>query len=215
MLNTPPTTNSNSPIKMKISAASIKSNKYRNAPTHRSRMPSKKSLEIKDFSPRNAVVYILTALAIVLIVYYIPDYFLLEKTTADHTALLLNAIGINVESKAIDHTAFLNEIQIVKDCTGIQVSAVFLGLLIPLPKASLRKKLFTLSILSAILYVANVLRIALEFWLVYFDVLPWILAHYPLSLLLGILGVLLLVIVTDRLLPEFGNFILYITQKVK
>ena len=178
-------------------------------------MPSKKTLDIKEISPRNVILYILTAIAIALIVYYIPDYFFLERTTADHTAFLLNVVGVNVQSKAVGNRAFLDEIQIVKDCTGIQVLAVFLGLLIPLPNASLKKKLLTLIILSAILYVANVLRVALEFWLVYFDVLPWILAHYPLSLLLGVFGVFLLVFVTDRLLPEFGNFIFYVTQMAR
>jgi exosortase/archaeosortase family protein len=207
--------NKNSPARMKISAAAIKFHKYRSAPIHRSKMPTKKTLEINEPSPRNTIFYILTALIIVLAVYYIPDYFFLEKTIADHTAFLLTAVGINVQSNVIGNSAFINEIQIVKDCTGIQVLAVFLGLLVPLPKASLKKKLLTLIILSSILYVANLVRIALEFWLVYFNVLPWALAHYPLSLLLGILGVLCLVLVTDRLLPEFGNFILYFTQKAK
>jgi len=193
----------------------MKFNKYRNAPTHRSKMPSKKPLEIKETSPRNIIFYILTALLIVLTVYYIPDYFFLEKATADHTAFLLNIVGVNVQSKIVGNNAFLNEIQIVKDCTGIQVLAVFLGLLFPLPNASLKKKLLTLIVLSIILYVANVLRIALEFWLVYFNVLPWTLAHYPLSLLLGILGVLFLILITDRLLPEFGNFIVHVIQRAE
>jgi len=193
----------------------MKLNKYRAAPTHKSKMLNKKILETKDISPRNIILYILTALLIVLIIYYVPDYFFLERTTADHTAFLLNAVGVDVQSKAVGDKAFLNEIEIVKDCTGIQVIAVFLGLFIPLPNASLKKKLLTLFVLSVILHVANVLRIALEFWLVHFDVLPWTLVHYPLSLLFGILGVLFLVLVTDRLLPEFGNFIFYITKKAK
>jgi len=215
MLNIPPITNRNNPIRMKISATIMEFNKYRNAPTHRSKMPSKKTLEIKETSPRHAILYILAALVIILMVYYIPDYFFLERTTADHTAFLLNTLGVNVQSKIVGNNAFINEIQIVKDCTGIQVLAVFLGLLIPLPNASFKKKLLTLIVLSALLYVANVLRIALEFWLIYFDILPWTLAHYPLSLLLGILGVLILVFVTDRLLPEFGNFIFHVIQWTK
>lgn len=178
-------------------------------------MPSKKTLEIKEISPRNTVLYIVIALAIVFIVYYVPDYFFLEKATADHTAFLLNLIGVSVQSRTDNNSAFINEIQIVRDCTGIQVIAVFLGLLIPLPNASIKKKLLALVILSSILYVANVLRIALEFWLVYFNVLPWALAHYPLSLLLGILGVFFLILIANQLLPEFGNFIFHITKSAK
>jgi len=76
----------------------------------------------------------------------------------------------------------------------------------------LKKKFLTLVIVATFLYVANVLRIALEFCLVYLNVLPWVLAHYPLSLLLGIIGVFILVFVTDKLLPEFGDFILNVTR---
>jgi len=212
MVNVPPTMNRSRPIKMKIWAASMESNKYRRAPMHRSRMPRDKTLGIKGFFSRKVILYILASLLIVVGVYYIPDYFFLERMTADHTAFLLNALGVPVQSRAVGHRAFINEIQIVKDCTGIQVLAVFLGLLIPLPKASLRKKVFTILILSTILYGANLLRIGLEFWLVYFNILPWTLAHYPLSLLLGVLGVLFLILVTDHFLPEFGDFIIYVKQ---
>jgi hypothetical protein len=38
-------------------------------------------------------------------------------------------------------------------------------------------------------------------------ILPWSLAHYPLSLVLGVLGVFLLVLVNNRLIPEFGEYI--------
>ena len=80
------------------------------------------------------------------------------------------------------------------------------------PNTPLKKKALTLVIVSTLLYVANVLRIALEFSLVYLNILPWFLAHYPLSLLLGITGVVILVFVTDRLLPEFGNFLFNVTR---
>lgn len=169
-------------------------------------------LEIKEVSPRTITVYIAIAISIILTVYYLPNYFFLEKATADHTALLLNAFGVNVQSRSTNTAAFIDEIKIVKDCTGIQVFAVFLGLLLPLPKASVGRKAATLILLSLILYLANVFRIALEFWLVHFGFLPWSLAHYPLSLLIGIAGVLFLVLVTDQLLPEFGSFIVSITR---
>ena len=215
MLNVPPTTKRNNPSKMNTSAASIEPHKYKHVPTDKSRMPSKKGLDITESSPRNIASYLLAATAIALIVYYLPDYFFLEETTAHHTALLLNIIGVNVQSRVVENKAFVDQIRIVKDCTGIQVLAVFLGLILPLPNASLKKKALALVVLAGILYVANILRITLEFWLVHFNVLPWILAHYPLSLLLGILGVFFLVLVTNRLLPEFGKLLFYIAQYVK
>jgi len=200
------------PIKTQICAASARFNRYKDAPIDRSKMPSSKAPETKNNPPRKIIPYLVAAAIIVMTVYYLPNYFFLEKATADHAASLLNSLGMQVQERIIGGSVFLADIRIVKECTGVQVIAVFLGMLIPLPNAPLKKKLFTLVVVSAILYAANVLRIALEFWLVYLSVLPWYLAHYPLSLLLGIIGVFVLVLVADRLLPEFGNFLFRATR---
>ncbi len=200
-----------SPIKTQIFAASTKVERYKEAPKHRSRMPDSTVLETKNHPLRKIVPYITAVTIIILIIYYLPNYFFLEKSTADHAAFLLNSFGMRVQTKVISENVFLSNIKIVKDCTGVQVIAVFSGMLIPIPNAPLRKKLFTLVIVSTFIYIANVLRIALEFYLVYSNVLPWFLAHYPLSLLLGIIGVSILILVTNRLLPEFGDFLFDVT----
>ncbi|MCJ7634473.1 hypothetical protein MUP77_19030 [Candidatus Bathyarchaeota archaeon] len=175
-------------------------------------MPSSKALETKNHPLRKIIPYMTAAAIIVLVIYYIPNYFFLEKATADHTAFLLNSFGMRVQMKVINENVFLANIKIVKDCTGVQVIAVFFGMLIPVPNAPLQKKLLTLVTVSTFLYIANILRIALEFCLVYNNVLPWFLAHYPLSLLLGIIGVVILVLVTNHLLPEFGDFLFDVTR---
>jgi exosortase/archaeosortase family protein len=201
-----------SPVKTQICAASTRFNRYKEAPIQRSKMPSNKALETKNHPPRKIIPYIAAATIIVLIIYYLPNYLFLEKAMADHTAFLLNSLGMSVQTKVISENVFLADVKIVKDCTGVQVIAVFFGMLIPIPNAPLKKKLLTLVIVSTFLYVANVLRIALELCLVYLNLLPWSLAHYPLSLLLGIIGVFILVFVTDHLLPEFGDFLLNVTR---
>ena len=175
-------------------------------------MPSSKTLETKNHPLRKIIPYMFAVAIIILMIYYLPNYFFLEKATADHTAFLLNSLGMGVKTNVVSESVFLANIKIVKDCTGVQVIAVFFGILIPIPNAPLKKKLLTLVAVSTFLYVSNVLRIALEFSLVYFNILPWSLAHYPLSLLLGIIGVLVLVLVADRLLPEFASFLLNVTR---
>jgi exosortase/archaeosortase family protein len=175
-------------------------------------MPSSKTLETKNHPLRKIIPYMSAAAIIILMIYYLPNYFFLEKVTADHTAFLLNSLGMGVKTKVVSESVFLANIKIVKDCTGVQVIAVFFGMLIPIPNAPLKKKLLTLVIVSTFLYISNVLRIALEFSLLYLNILPWSLAHYPLSLLLGIIGVFMLVFVTHHLLPEFGDFLLSFTR---
>jgi len=202
-----PTMNRVSPAKIQICATTIRSNRYKEAPIHRTKMPISKALETINRSPHKIILYFIVAAIIILAVYYVPNYFFLEKATAEHTAFLLGTFGIHVQTRVVNGSVFLENIKIVKDCTGIQVIAVFLGLIIPVRNAPLKKKILSLAILSVLLYAANLLRIGLEFSLVYLDVLPWALAHYPLSLLLGIIGVFLLVFVANRLMPEFGDFL--------
>jgi hypothetical protein len=53
------------------------------------------------------------------------------------------------------------------------------------------------------LFIANVLRVVYEVWLVYWGILPWELAHYPMSFVLGVVGVFILCIVAILLVPGF------------
>jgi exosortase/archaeosortase family protein len=202
-----PITKRASPAKTEICAESTRFNRYKEAPIDRSTMPGSRVLRSTNSHPRKIVAYAAAAAVIILAMYYLPNYFFLEKATADHTVLLLNFIGMHVETRVLSENVYVSQVKIVKDCTGVQVIAVFFGLIIPIPDAPLWKKLLALLIVSALLYVANVLRIALEFSLLYLGILPWSIAHYPLSFLLGIIGVLALVFVCDRLLPEFGDFV--------
>jgi len=196
-----------SPVKIHICAIPTRSNKYKEAPINRTKMPSRKMFENNNSPLQKSLLFVIPAIIIILTIYYLPNYFFLEKVTAQHTVMLLNSLGIPVQMNVIGQEVFLANIRIVKDCTGVQVIAVFFGILLPLPNAPWKKKLLSLGVVSVILYAANVLRIALEFSLVYFKILPWSLAHYPLSLLLGIIGVVILVFVTDHLLPELADFI--------
>lgn len=207
-----PTTKREIPANTSSCAASARFNRYKPAPIHKSKMPTSKTFGANNSPLRKVFVYGVLAALIILIIYYLPNYFFLEKAIADHSAFLLNSAGVQVQTKVVGESVFLENIKIVKDCTGVQVLAVFFGMLLPLPNAAWRKKLLALAVICLILYAANVLRIVLEFSLVYFNILPWSLAHYPLSLLLGVIGVLVLVFVTDRLLPEFAQFFLSIAR---
>ena len=212
MLRILPITKSTSPAKTEICAESVRFNRYKEAPINRSTMPGSRVLRTRNYHPRKIITYVAAAAIIILAIYYLPNYFFLEKATADHTAFLLNSLGMGVQTRVIGEKVYLSQIRIVKDCTGVQAIAVFFGLIIPIPHAPVSKKILALLIVSALLYVANVLRIALEFSLLYLNILPWSIAHYPFSLLLGIIGVLALVFVSDRLLPEFGDFVFSVAR---
>ncbi|MBL7118918.1 archaeosortase/exosortase family protein [Candidatus Bathyarchaeota archaeon] len=158
---------------------------------------------------RDLLIYVSAALGITLFLYYIPDYFLLEQLTAIFSSMVLNLVGVSLSYSSTSHEAFVGSIQVIRECTGVQVISVMAGLILPIRGSSWRRKIRVLLIVSVILFIMNFLRIALEIWLIYRRILPWSLAHYPLSLILGIAGVYTLVLVSDRVFPEFGDQITY------
>jgi exosortase/archaeosortase family protein len=155
---------------------------------------------------RDIVFYVAAMVVLSASFYYLPNYFILEKITADHSAMLLNWIGIPAASRAISGRAFVNEFEIERMCTGIQVTAIFAGILIPFPKIAWRRKAMAIVSVAVLIYFANIGRIALEVWLLYAGILPWYLAHYPTGLILGIFSVAFLVIVLDHFIPEIGDY---------
>jgi len=119
------------PASTQSCAASPRFNKYRTVPAPREKMPSSKRVEPKTHPPRKVVLtYVVAAAAIIVVVYYLPNYFFLEKLVADHAAVLLNAAGLQVQTELVGENVLLANIKIVKDCTGVQVIAVFLGMII-------------------------------------------------------------------------------------
>jgi exosortase/archaeosortase family protein len=158
---------------------------------------------------KDLFVYLFAALGITVFVYYVPSYFLLEQLSAILSSMILNMIGVPLTYSSSSGRAFVGPIQVVRECTGIQVIAVMAGLVLPIRRSTWIRKVKVLLIVSVILFVMNFLRIVLELWLVYREILPWSLAHYPLSLILGIAGVYTLVLVSDLLFPELGDQLAY------
>ncbi len=142
---------------------------------------------------------------VALVVYYIPNYFLLEKVIAEHSAVVMGWIGIKASVWYMGDRVFLNQFEIQRMCTGVQVIAVFLGIVVAMPKVALKKRLLALGIVSVSIYFANIGRIAFEIWMLYNGILPWSLAHYPTGLILGVFAVAFLIVVADHFIPEIGD----------
>lgn len=166
-------------------------------------------------SALDIALYAVSALAIAIFLYYIPDYYFLEELTARASAWAMGLLGMPSEFKVVGRGAFVNEVQIVRDCTGVQVIAAFSGIIIPLPKVAWWKKAISIASVSLAVFAANILRIILELWLLYNGILPWDLAHGPLGLLLGIASVAFLVLLADRMMPEIGEFLDLLMGKIE
>ncbi len=155
---------------------------------------------------------IVTAISAAL--YYLPDYYFLESVIAQHSAIFLHLIGIDALAWFAGHRAFVNEFEISRMCTGIQVVAVFIGLLAAMPKVSMKRKVMAVTLVAGSVYGANIVRIGFEIWLLYNGILPWDLAHYPTGLILGIFSVAFLIVAADRFIPEIGDTAVNIFESI-
>jgi exosortase/archaeosortase family protein len=151
--------------------------------------------------------YILGFLTISFTIYFLSDYGFLKAAVAEHSTGVLNAIGIKSNFLVLNNRAFVNQIEIVKECTGIQVVAVFSGLIIPLPKVSFKNKIKAVTLVFFAVYLANVLRIVIEIWLLYEGFLPWPQAHGPLGTLLSIISVAIFFLITEKFIPEVSYYL--------
>jgi exosortase/archaeosortase family protein len=139
------------------------------------------------------------------IVYYVPNYFLYEKMIGEQSAALMRLIGIRGTVWSVNGAVFINQFEIERMCTGVQVIAVFLGIIVGIPKVALKKRILAFSVVAVSVHFANIGRIAFEIWLLYNGILPWSLAHYPTGLILGVLSVAFLIIAADHFIPEIGD----------
>ncbi len=142
---------------------------------------------------------------VALAVYYLPNYYVYEKLIGEQSAVLMSWMGLGGHVWTADGKVFLNQFEIQRMCTGVQVIAVFLGLVVSLPNVALKKRVLAFSTVALSVHFANIGRIAFEIWLLYSGILPWSLAHYPTGLILGVFAVAFLVIAADHFIPEIGD----------
>ncbi len=147
----------------------------------------------------------------------------LERTTAEASSGVLGALGLSSSWGVREEGSYLTlwgearlvTVQIIRECTAINVFSVMAGLILPLRNGSLPRKAIGIAFSGPLLFLLNVSRIALTVFLTGFDVPPfsWFLTdpsievyHYPVSFVYGVIGVALLVVMVDKwILPELGE----------
>jgi len=150
--------------------------------------------------------YLAVASTVAIVLYYLPNYYLYEKIVAENSGVLMQFIGIKSIIWTHGNQVFLNQFEIQRMCTGVQVMTVFLGLIVAVPKVPLKKRILAFSVVAVTVHFVNVGRITFEIWLVYNGILPWSLVHYPTGLILGIFSVAVLIVAADYFIPQIGDF---------
>jgi len=155
------------------------------------------------------------AVGIALALYYLPNYFFYEKIVGQNAAYIMRLIGMKGTVWVNGDRVFLNQFEIQRMCTGVQVIAVFFGIIVAIPKVPVKKRILAFSIVAVSVHLANIGRIAFEIWLLYAGVLPWSLAHYPTGLILGIISVAFLIVAADYFIPQIGDLTLSVLDSFR
>lgn len=147
----------------------------------------------------------------------------LERTTAVASSGVLRALGLSSGWGIQGEGSYLTlwgearpvTVQIIRECTAINVFSIMVGLILPLKKGSWLRKAIGIVFSRLLLFILNISRIVLTVFLTVFDVLPfsWFLTnptievyHYPVSFAYGVIGVALLVVIVNKwMLPELGE----------
>lgn len=186
----------------------------------------------KLLTPKTMAYYLLSFLLITVVFQQVPSGWL-EVQTAMVSSTALRSLGFNSGWSVIKSEAFLTlyggarnvSVSIVRECTGIHVFAIFVGLVLPICGGLWLRKGVSLVVAGIILFIMNISRVMVTILLTGFNVPPfaWIFTnptvetyHYPLSLAYGLVGVALLVVVISRwMLPELGYALISIGYTIK
>lgn len=181
---------------------------------------------------RHLILHLVFFTGIVLSFQLIPSRWL-ETLTAQTTSDLLSAIGFSSTWAMQEGQAYVTltggardvSAAIIRECTGLHVFAILTGLVLPLRGGLWTRKMLSLAVSGSLLSLMNLTRLILTITLTAYDIPPfaWIFTnptietyHYPLSLIYGILGVAILVVIVSKwTLPELGDTLLDILKTLR
>lgn len=189
----------------------------------------KPTSKISSLTKKDAVFYIVLFVFIVLCFEFVPSGWLEGVTTSSAYNVMRFfklSSGLYIEGGVayLTLSGFRDvSVEIIRECTAINVFAVIVGLVIPLRFGSWTRKAFSIIISGIMLFLMNLSRIILTLILTAYDLPPfmWMIRnpsietyHYPISFLYGVIGVALLIVIISKLiLPELGQTIIDIVDK--
>lgn len=171
---------------------------------------------------KDSALYVMMFLAITLGFQLVPSAWF-EGFTAQTMSQIMNALGLSSSHGFEGGKAYLTllggvrdvHVTIVRECTGIHVWGILLGLVLPVRGGSWARKAASLVYGAILIFLLNVSRIFVTVYLTAYNVPPftWFFAnptvetyHYHVSFVYGVIGVAILILTISRwFLPELGD----------
>jgi exosortase/archaeosortase family protein len=173
-------------------------------------------------SLKDSALYVLIFVAITWGFQLVPSAWF-EGFTAQTMSQIMSALGLSSSHGLEGGKAYLTllggvrdvYVTIVRECTGIHVWGILLGLVLPVRGGSWTRKAASLVYGAFLIFLLNVSRIFVTVYLTAYDVPPftWFFAnptvetyHYHVSFVYGVIGVAILILTISRwFLPELGD----------
>ena len=181
---------------------------------------------------KDSLFYVLVFVVITFGFQLVPSAWF-EEFTAQTMSQLFNALGLSSGHGFEVGRAYLTllggvrdvHVTIVRECTGIHVWGILLGLILPVRGGSWIRKAASLVYGAVLIFLLNVSRIFVTVYLTAYDVPPfsWIFAnptvetyHYHVSFVYGVIGVAILILTISRwFLPELGDTLIGLPASFK
>jgi exosortase/archaeosortase family protein len=181
---------------------------------------------------KDSALYILMFVAITWGFQLVPSAWF-EGFTAQTMSQIMNALGLTSGHGLEGGQAYLTllggvrdvYVTIVRECTGIHVWGILLGLVLPVRGGSWTRKAASLVYGAVLIFLLNVSRIFVTVYLTAYDVPPftWFFAnptvetyHYHVSFVYGVIGVAILILTISRwFLPELGDTLIGLPTCIK
>jgi len=164
--------------------------------------------------------WIASASAIAGFIYFIieltPLGSWLIETVAVQSGWLLNAFigNVNVQGAGIYYEGSVT-VNIIFACTAVQSMVIFVGMIIPLTKVTIKRKIYGLLITVVPIYFLNLIRNALIAYLVKDNSDLFFMAHNVIGKGGSLLALVILLFIVTKIVPEVFDEILDLTELPK
>ena len=176
-------------------------------------------LSIKRKENLNSLNWIAGASCIAGIIYFGIELTLLEmwlrEVVAAQSAGLLDLFTGPVYLDGVHIGYKKAHIILIFACTAVQSMVIFVGILVPLPKVELKRKIYGLLITILPVYFLNLVRNALVTYLVGNEITDFNMAHNILAKAGSLLALIVLLYILIRMVPEILDELINLTELPK
>jgi archaeosortase A (PGF-CTERM-specific) len=163
-------------------------------------------LSIKRNENINCLNWIAGAVCLAAVIYYgiekTPLELYLREIVASHSGGFLDIFANGVEVNGLNIHYNKAYIYLIFSCTGVQSMVIFVGMIIPMKKVELKRKIYGLFITIIPIYILNFMRNAMVTFLVGNEITDFNTAHNIIAKFGALVVLIILIYLLIKIIPE-------------